>query len=121
MKYVNEKLHEFEEFIRYKKVAIIGIEKSNLPLLDYLCDKKATVIVFDKRNIDEIEKEILDKITARCIKFYFGENCLINLIGYDLIFRNSKYKYYDYAINAERLRGAIVTTEHEMLMELCPR
>ena len=39
MKYVNEKLQEFENFIRNKTVALIGLESSNLPLLDYFYNK----------------------------------------------------------------------------------
>ena len=34
MNYTNQKLNEFNEYIRYRKVAIIGLDVSNLPLLD---------------------------------------------------------------------------------------
>ena len=37
----NKKLEEFEEYIRFRKVAIIGLGVSNLPLLDYMYQKKA--------------------------------------------------------------------------------
>ena len=39
-----------------RKVAIIGLGVSNLPLLDYLHEKNANVTVFDSRTIDEISK-----------------------------------------------------------------
>ena len=70
--YINEKLQEFERYIYNKKIALIGLGVSNLPLIDYFADKGAKVTVFDKRTIDEIDKEILDKITSRCVKFSFG-------------------------------------------------
>ena len=38
--YVNEKLAEFNDFIRYRKVAVIGLGVSNIPLLEYLFNKK---------------------------------------------------------------------------------
>ena len=43
--YINEKLNEFNEYIRFRKVAVIGLGVSNLPLLDYLHDKKANVTI----------------------------------------------------------------------------
>ena len=88
MFFVNEKLQEFERYIYNKKIAIIGLGISNLPLLDYFADKGAQVTVFDHRKIDEIDKVILDKITSRCIKFSFGKHCLVNLVGFDIIFRS---------------------------------
>ena len=62
MDYINEKLQEFENYIYQKKVAIIGLGVSNIPLLDYLYEKKANVTVFDDRTIDELPKETIDKI-----------------------------------------------------------
>ena len=63
MNYINEKLQEFEDYIYQKKVAIIGLGVSNIPLIDYLYEKKSKVTVFDDRTIDEIPKEIADKLT----------------------------------------------------------
>ena len=54
MDFKNEKLEEFNEYIKFRKVAIIGLGVSNLPLLDYMHDKKARVTVFDERNIEAI-------------------------------------------------------------------
>ena len=120
MKYVNEKLQEFENFIRNKTVALIGLEKSNLPLLDYFYNKGANITVFDNRVIDEIDKDILDKITDRCIRFSFGEHCLINLVGYEIIFRGPNCKSDLPEIKAEQLRGAVVTSEIELILEMAP-
>ena len=64
MEYTNGKLMEFNSYIKYRKVAIIGLGVSNLPLLDYLHDKKANVTIFDDRTIDELSKDIVDKITT---------------------------------------------------------
>ena len=47
LSYYNKKLEEFNDYIRNRKVAIIGLGVSNLPLLDYLYEKKANVTVFD--------------------------------------------------------------------------
>ena len=62
MKFQNEKLIEFENYIKNRKVAIIGLGVSNLPLLDYFYNKGSIVTIFDGREIEKISKDILDKI-----------------------------------------------------------
>ena len=62
MKYVNEKLQEFNNYIRNKKVAIIGLGISNVPLIEYLYNLGADITVFDNKPIDKLDKTILDKI-----------------------------------------------------------
>ena len=118
--YVNEKLNEFNEYIKFRKVAVIGLGVSNLPLLDYLHDKKATVTIFDDRNIDELPKEIVEKITNYGFNFSFGKNSLEKLQNFDLIFRSPSCLPTKPELQAEIKRGAIVTTEIELLMKMCP-
>ena len=120
MNFENEKLKEFNEYIKYRKVAIIGLGVSNLPLLDYMYEKKAKVTVFDERNIEDISKQIMDKITDYGFEFYLGKNCLENLKGFDIIFRSPSCLPTRFELQQEENRGAIVTTEIEMLMKMCP-
>ena len=120
MNFENEKLKEFNEFIKFRKVAVIGLGVSNLPLLDYLYEKKAQVTVFDDRTIDEISKDIINKITAYGFEFSFGKNCLEKLNGFNIIFRSPSCLPTKKELQDEANRGAIVTTEVEMLMEMCP-
>ena len=72
MDYINEKLLEFNNYLKGRKVAIIGLGISNIPLIDYLHDYKSNVTIFDGREIDDIEKCTLDKIVNYGMKFYFG-------------------------------------------------
>lgn len=118
--YENEKLKEFNEYIRFRKVAVIGLGVSNLPLLDYLYEKKAQVTVFDDRTIDELQKDIVSKITTYGFEFSFGKNCLEKLRGFNIIFRSPSCLPTKPELVEETNRGAIVTTEIEMLMEMCP-
>lgn len=116
----NKKLEEFNDYIRYRKIAVIGLGVSNMPLLDYLHDKKAKVTVFDRRNIDDISKEAMDKITSYSFEFSLGENYLEKLKGFDLIFRSPSCLPTTKELVEEAKRGAIVTTEIEMLIQMCP-
>ena len=58
----NEKLEKFEKTLSNQKIAVIGLGVSNIPLIDYLYNKKANVSVFDDREEEKINKEIRDKI-----------------------------------------------------------
>ncbi len=120
MNFENEKLKEFNEYIRFRKVAVIGLGVSNLPVLDYLYEKKAQVTVFDERTIDEIPQNIIDKINTYEFKYSFGKNCLEQLKGFNVIFRSPSCLPTKPELQEEANRGAIVTTEVEMLMEMCP-
>lgn len=120
MSFKNNKLEEFNEYIKFRKVAIIGVGVSNLPLLDYMYEKKAKVTVFDEKNEEAIAKPIMDKITNYGFKFSFGKNCLEKLNGFDIIFRSPSCLPTKVELKKEETRGAIITTEIEMLMKMCP-
>ena len=79
MEFKNKKLEQFEKDIEKKKIAVIGIGVSNIPLIDYLHEKKAEVSVFDDREEDKISKDILEKLKKYNFKCYFGKRNLDNL------------------------------------------
>ena len=120
MEYTNQKLEEFNNYIRFRKVAIIGLGVSNIPLLEYFREKKAKVTVFDNREISQISKELMDKITEYSMEFSLGRNYLSKLKGFDVIIRSPSCLPTIPALEAEAERGAIVTTEIELLMKMCP-
>lgn len=120
MEFENEKLKEFNEYIRFRKVAVIGLGVSNLPLLDYLFEKKAQVTVFDDRVLTEIPQDIINKIVQYNFDTSFGYDCLQKLKGFNIIFRSPSCLPTRKELEEEANRGAIVTTEVEMLMEMCP-
>ena len=120
MNYSNEKLNEFNDYIRYRKVAIIGLGVSNLPLLDYLYDKKANVTILDEREYNQISKEIIEKITNYGFVIYYGKDCLQHLKNFNVIFRSPSCLPTKPELVEEANRGALVTTEVELLMKMCP-
>ena len=120
MNYKNEKLEEFNNYLKNRKVAVIGLGVSNIPLIEYLHNLNSKVTIFDKRNMEEIDKNIIEKITEYSMEFSFGKEYLSRLIGFDIIFRSPSCRLDLPEIEAEQKRGAIVTSEIEMLLELCP-
>ena len=120
MNFKNQKLEEFNEYIKYRKVAVIGLGVSNIPLIDYLYIHKANVTVFDDRPIDKLPQDIISKITNYGFAFSFGENSLNKLHNFDLIFRSPSCLPTKPELEVEARRGVIVTTEIELLMKMCP-
>ena len=120
MNYINEKLEEFNNWLKNKKVAIIGLGVSNGPLIEYMQEKQAIVTVFDKRNEEKIDSDILRKIEKYKIEKHFGENYLSNLKEFDIIFKSPSCRQDLPEIEAEVKRGARLTSEIELVLELAP-
>ena len=120
MPYINKDLEELNTYLRNRKVAIIGLGVSNLPLMDYMHKYGAKVTVFDNRIIEDIPKEAIKKITDYAMDFSFGPNNLSKLKGFDIIFRSPSCLPTVPELQEEAKRGAIITSEIELLMRLCP-
>ena len=120
MEWQNEKLTKFKNYIKNRKVAIIGLGVSNIPLLDYLYSLGAKITVFDNRTIDEIDTSILNNLKDKNIEFSLGKDNLSKLVGYEIIFRSPTCRPDTNELVKESQRGAIITSEIEMLMKLCP-
>ena len=73
MEYINKKLIEFNNYLVGRKVAIIGLGVSNIPLIDYLYNLKSDVTVFDEKEIDDIDKRAINKIFDYNMKYFFGK------------------------------------------------
>lgn len=120
MKFVNKKLEEFNNYIKGKKVAIIGLGVSNIPLIDELYKLGANITLFNNKDVENLDKTILDKIYEYKLKFFFGENYLNKLVGFDVIFRSPSCRPDTPQIEAEVKRGALLTSEIELVLEMCP-
>ena len=118
--YVNNKLEEYNKSLNNKKIAIIGIGVSNIPLLDYFYKNNAKVTIFDKKTLDKLDPLVLEKINKYDIGYSLGENYLSKLNGFDIIFRSPSCRPDTAELVEEKSRGAIITSEIEMLLKLCP-
>ena len=120
MEFVNEKLIEFNNYLNGKKVAIIGLGVSNLPLLKYMNNQNAKITIFDEKEEEDIPRKLLEKLDKYNANYFFGKNCLENLKNFDIIFRSPSCLPTREELMLEEQRGAIVTTEIEMLIKLAP-
>lgn len=120
MGYVNGKLIEFNTYLKGRSVALIGLGISNIPLIDYLHGVGAIVTIFERKQAEYIDRYVIDKIVNYGMECYFGEDYLDELDEFDIIFRSPSLLPTDNDLMREARRGAIITTEVEMFIELCP-
>lgn len=117
---MNEKLKQFNEYLVGRKVAVIGLGVSNLPLLKYMNKKGADVTVFDNRELEELPKETLEEVARYDMKHFFGKDSLENLQGFSIVFRSPSCMPWQKELVEAKEKGAIITSEIEMLMKICP-
>ncbi len=117
---MNQKLEEFERYLSNKNVAIIGLGVSNKPLLKYMYEKNAKVTVFDERDVDNIPREDFEEMIRYEASYCLGKDSLRKLKGFDIIFRAPSCMPTKKEIVEAQENGAIVTSEIEMLIEMCP-
>lgn len=115
---INQKLEKFNNYIKNKKVAVLGIGISNMPLLDYLYNHNCFVTIFDKN--ENIDKDIISKIKKYEMELSLGDGYLENLTNFDIIFRSPSIRPDVKEITKEVERGAILTSEIELVIEMCP-
>ena len=112
------KLEEFKQNIKGKRVTVIGIGISNLPLIKYLVSNGAIVTACDRH-----DREWLGDKYTECerlgIQFRLGEDYLDNLTD-EIIFKTPGMRYDVPQLEKARKNGAKITSEMEMFFEVCP-
>jgi UDP-N-acetylmuramoylalanine--D-glutamate ligase len=113
----NLKLENFKREIRGKKVAVLGIGVSNIPAIEYLSSLGAIVTACDKK----------DKLGDECARLYdlnisfnLGKDYLSNLKSYEYILRSPGVKPFTKELEEAKGSGVIITSEIELLVNLCP-
>lgn len=116
---MNKKLDAYKRYIRYRKVAVLGIGVSNTPLIKYLAAMGVKVTAFDMVEEGQLGS-VVDELRALGVKLHLGKDYLNSLHGFDTIFKTPKVRYDIPELVAERERGAEITSEMEVFLELCP-
>ena len=111
-------LHNYIESIKNKRIGVIGIGVSNLPLIEKLLEYGCDVTACDKRMADALGEDYT-KLSAMGAKFMLGEDYLENL-DFDIVFRTPGLMPFDEHLERVRQCGGIVTSEMEVFFSLCP-
>jgi UDP-N-acetylmuramoylalanine--D-glutamate ligase len=116
-------LEQFRRFIAGKRVAVLGVGISNRPLIRFIHRWGAHITAFDILAEDDpvINKTRADfAAEGLSLDWSLGPDYLERLQGYDLVFRTPRMRPDVPQLLAERDRGAIITSEMEVFMALCP-
>lgn len=112
-----DKLLEFKNEIKDKKIGLVGIGVSNLPAIEYLHSLGANVILFDK-NVNLFNE--YPSLKEMGLEAYLGDAYLKHLEGLDYIFRSPGVRPFYPELEEAAKNGTVISSEIEMLIHLCP-
>lgn len=110
---------KFKDFIKYKKVAVVGIGVSNRPLIKFLVKLGAKVTAFDKKHREKLGS-ISIELEEIGVDLVLGENYLDKLDGYDVIFKTPSMRIDRPEFVKAKESGAYITSEMEEFIKYCP-
>ena len=114
----SKKFDAFKEYVKDKKITVVGIGISNLPLIKFLCENGAIVTACDKKTQAELG-ETATELKNIGVKLNCGEDYLDNLSG-ELIFKTPGMRFDAPALLKAKANGSIITSEMEVFFEVCP-
>jgi len=102
-----------------KAVDVVGLGISNLPLIDVLLDAGAVVTARDKRDAAHFEKDTADALREKGVRLILGDGYLTG-IGGETVFRSPGLRPDLPAFEKAKAAGAVLTSEMELFLSLCP-
>ena len=111
-------LSEYVNSIKNKRIGVIGIGISNVPLIRLLAFSGCDVTACDARTMDKLGMDALNLITMG-VKLRLGSGYLDNL-DFDIIFRTPGLMPFDSHLKAAEEKGSIITSEMEVFFSVCP-
>ncbi len=103
---------EFKKFILGKKVAVVGIGVSNIPVINFLLSLGAIVTAFDKKSREELG-DVANEFDNKGVKLELGNGYLDNLRGFDVVFKTPSMRVDSEALVKAKEEGAYITSEME--------
>lgn len=115
---ITDKIQNYKNSIKGKRISVCGIGISNLPLIDFLLSAGAKVTARDMK-----EKEALGEIATgledKGVRLICGKEYLDN-IDDEIIFRTPGLRYDKQGFVDAIANGAILTSEMQVFFDLCP-
>ncbi len=115
---MKESMQEFFQSINGKRIALIGMGRSHLPLISLFTKYGAAIIACDKRDRDALG-EIADQAEADGAILSLGEHYLDDL-DVDIALRTPGMRFYCDELNALRDKGVEISSEMEIFFSVCP-
>lgn len=115
---MNSMLDAFYRSLHGKRICMLGIGRSNTPLIKSFLSRGANVCACDRRERGQLGS-VADEIESAGATLQLGEGYLDNL-NFDIIFRTPGIRYTLPELDAARARGVAVTSEMEVFFEVCP-
>ena len=104
--------NEFKEYILGKKVAVVGIGVSNIPLINFLLKLGADVTGFDRKTKEELGDIAID-FEGKGVKLELGDGYLDKLTGFEVVFKSPSMRIDSEALVKAKKEGAYITSEME--------
>ena len=109
---------EFKNYIKGKKVAVVGVGVSNIPLIKFLIELGASVTAFD-RNTEEKLGSVVAEFKTQGVKFQLGKGYLDKLTGFDVVFKTPSMRIDNKELLKAKEEGAYITSEMEEFVRYC--
>ncbi|NMA00603.1 MAG: UDP-N-acetylmuramoyl-L-alanine--D-glutamate ligase [Clostridiaceae bacterium] len=119
----NSKPAQFFSSLSDKRIAVIGAGISNRPLIRWLWPYNQNITVFDMMQEDDARLFAIQNNLKKSDchpKWSVGSTYLNRLHGFDIIFRTPRMRPDLPELVRERERGAFITSEIELFIQLCP-
>lgn len=115
---MKQSISEFFESIKGKRIALIGMGRSHMPLIPLFTKYGAHIIACDKRD-EAALGELADKARADGAELSLGESYLDGL-DVDIALRTPGMRFYCDELNALRDTGVVISSEMEIFFDICP-
>ena len=115
---MDNRILDFLTSLNGKRIALIGIGRSNVPLISLFSSYGAKVVACDRRSFEELG-EFATIAQESGVTLSLGENYLDD-IDVDIVLRTPGMKYYLDSLVKMRNNGVVVTSEMELFFDLCP-
>jgi len=116
---MDNKLQAYLETLRGKRVTVLGVGVSNTPLVRLLCGVGAQVTACDKMSREDLGA-LADELDTLGVALRLGQDYLADLDDTDFVFRSPGIRPDLPEITELIRRGAVLTSEMEAFLALCP-
>lgn len=115
---MKQSIAEFFASIKGKRIALIGMGRSHMPLIPLFTKYGATVIACDKRDREALGGAA-DQAERDGAILSVGEHYLDDLDA-DIALRTPGMRFWCDELNALRDKGVTITSEMEIFFDICP-